>query len=558
MKSIKILLFLSLTFSLNLFSQNIGENDSIKLKLFYEKHNIKTIKDFENYEKLQELINVWDDCQILLLSEPNLNSIFKPTVDELEFNINGLAPNDFSLSKRKEEIQKKISAKNDYLSQSYILEKEGKYQVAIDLLLKKEELNDDDYAQIGKCYFYLKNYKNAIENYSKAIDINPNKSVYYNNMALVLKYYNTIGSIDSQLHNINKAISLEPNNASYYITRANIETDMKGLKWNEENMMTIRKISLTAYKSDFNDFSKAIELEPNNLEFRKNRISLYKKLWNEDVYNNDPNMIFDIREFIIEDYIKIIEITKDDIQTLPQRQKLADLYYDLRYKNSPTDYNGKKLYNLNYANFSLSEFKKIYSIDKNENYNNDYIISDLFQNTNQHNEAIQYFSNNIRQENNENKKNNLILSLGKYYIWLSENNIDKNANQSKAFIEFDNIFTKLDNKIKNTPNSLELLAERIKYTRDIAQLKYFEKSSNYLDKIIKIYDTDNSKCQTLSFAFYSMIKQDKSKNMNCFNEAKKLIEIMAEGERAEQVVTMLTGKKKEDFIEYYKKNRNLK
>ncbi|GHT18032.1 hypothetical protein FACS189429_3540 [Bacteroidia bacterium] len=129
-------------------------------------------------------------------------------------------------------------------------------------------------------YFYKANdfyekgdFKSAIENYSKAIEINPNDAEAYYNRGLA-KY--ALGDSQAAIDDYSKAIEINPNYADAYCNRGSAKDD------------------LGDYQAAIDDYTKAIEINPNFAE----------------AYCNRGNIKYALGDFqaAIDDYTKVIEI----------------------------------------------------------------------------------------------------------------------------------------------------------------------------------------------------------------------------------------------------------
>ncbi len=109
--------------------------------------------------------------------------------------------------------------------------------------------------------YSAKNYKEAIELYSKAIEIETDNADYYDSRNIV--YYN-MKKYKEALADNNRAIELEPDNAYYY--------DSRGITYQ----------SMKKYEEALNDKNKAIELEPDNAEYYHSRGLTYYRINNYD------------------------------------------------------------------------------------------------------------------------------------------------------------------------------------------------------------------------------------------------------------------------------------
>ena len=152
-------------------------------------------------------------------------------------------------------------------------------------------INKSTTNSLGTQYYYdgldkynLKDYKGAIVDFTKAIQINPNKSYYYFYRGISkknLKDYN--GAISDHT----RAIELDPNDASAYNTRG------------------YAKYNLKDYNGAIADYTKAIELDPNDAMAYFNRGNSKEKL-------GDLNGA-------ISDFTKAIELKPNDARAYINR-----------------------------------------------------------------------------------------------------------------------------------------------------------------------------------------------------------------------------------------------
>lgn len=101
------------------------------------------------------------------------------------------------------------------------------------------------------------NYEQAIEDFTKSIELNPNDEVALNNRGNV---YLSIGELDQAINDYDRAISLRPESCMAWMNRGNAYLYKKELDRAVE------------------DYSKAIELDPNEDAVWKNRASAYISL----------------------------------------------------------------------------------------------------------------------------------------------------------------------------------------------------------------------------------------------------------------------------------------
>ena len=152
----------------------------------------------------------------------------------------------------------------------------GAYDRAIEDYSQAIELNPnyvEAYGNRGVVYRSQGAYDRAIEDYSQAIELNPNGAVAYYNRGVA---YGIKGDIDRAIEDCSQAIALRPDYDEAYSNRGNAY-HMKG-----------------AYDRAIEDYSQAIELNPNSAVAYYNRGVVYRS---QDAYDR-----------AIEDYTKVIEL----------------------------------------------------------------------------------------------------------------------------------------------------------------------------------------------------------------------------------------------------------
>ena len=161
------------------------------------------------------------------------------------------------------------------------------HEKAIEDYNKAIELNPKyamAYNNRGNAYREIKQHERAIEEYNKAIELNPNLAMAYNNRGVA---YCEIKQHERAIEEYNKAIELNPNLAMAYNNR--------GIAYRE----------IKQHEKAIEDYNKAIELNP-------------KYAW---AYNNRGNAYCEIKqhERAIEDYNKAIELSPNLAQPYANR-----------------------------------------------------------------------------------------------------------------------------------------------------------------------------------------------------------------------------------------------
>jgi len=145
------------------------------------------------------------------------------------------------------------------INQVKSLLKLGRIQQSITILLKicdVDSLNLDANFMLANAFFECKEYHKSIEYYIQASKISDNSALILNNLALSL---NKINLINECLENFDKAISLEPNNFQFYYNKAFVC---------EEHYFFIDALNL---------YKKAIEINPKSIDSLINLGNIYLK-----------------------------------------------------------------------------------------------------------------------------------------------------------------------------------------------------------------------------------------------------------------------------------------
>jgi tetratricopeptide (TPR) repeat protein len=138
------------------------------------------------------------------------------------------------------------------------------YSKAIELDLKFA----DAYNNRGNAYDELKQYKRAIEDYNKAIELNPTYAMAYYNRG---NAYGKLKQHEKAIEDYSKAIELDLKYADAYNNRGNAYGKLK------------------QHEKAIEDYSKAIELNPNDADAYNNRGTAYGELQHQEEAIGDYN-----------------------------------------------------------------------------------------------------------------------------------------------------------------------------------------------------------------------------------------------------------------------------
>ena len=177
--------------------------------------------------------------------------------------LNGFGPIEKKSNIFAKDVQQKQDAK-DYFKQGQDAAKNGNYKQAIELFTKAIELEPEEvdyYNARGWSYYKLKDYKNATYDFTRAIELkrfDNDAEAYYG-----LKDYN------QALYDLNKAIDLKSN----YVEAYNVRGQVYYAKGDYENAIS--------------DFSYVIRHDNKNAYAYYMRGSAYRKQGKNDLANKD-------------------------------------------------------------------------------------------------------------------------------------------------------------------------------------------------------------------------------------------------------------------------------
>jgi Flp pilus assembly protein TadD/curved DNA-binding protein CbpA len=148
--------------------------------------------------------------------------------------------------------EKKLGAA-DWLQRGHLLSSSGNCTEAIDAYSRAIDLNPEfstAYNDRGDAYSYLRNFQQAVRDYDKAIAFDPNFVMPYINRA---NAYTKLGDYSQAIRDFDKAIDLNPKDALNY--------NMRGIAYDE----------IGNHLEAIKDYNKAIDLSPNFAAAYNNR-----------------------------------------------------------------------------------------------------------------------------------------------------------------------------------------------------------------------------------------------------------------------------------------------
>jgi len=131
-------------------------------------------------------------------------------------------------------------------------------------LIKTRPTNQRLYYNLGELYAQLKDNRNAVNAYDKAIYFSPYEPMYYNARGLS---YQNMKEYEKAIKDYSKAIELDPNNVEYYINRAEVYTEQSERNKANEDMAKAeelgydKKVPVHFHKSCISKIEKKFDIQ---------------------------------------------------------------------------------------------------------------------------------------------------------------------------------------------------------------------------------------------------------------------------------------------------------
>jgi protein O-mannosyl-transferase len=198
-----------------------------------------------------------------------------------------------------------------YNNRGHILQSRGDYAHALEDFTRAIEINPhyrEAYINRGMIYNGMGNYNRAVEDFGKAIEINPKYALAFNNRGAG---YMALGNSTRAIDDYNMALNIDPDYADAHYNRAIFyQSEGKFIQAIEDYDMAIKSgfdnkaevfcnrgaahDSLGEEMKALEDYGKAIELNPGYAKPYLNRGIAYGKLGNNKQAINDFSMVINI------------------------------------------------------------------------------------------------------------------------------------------------------------------------------------------------------------------------------------------------------------------------
>ncbi|MBS9390515.1 MAG: tetratricopeptide repeat protein [Dolichospermum sp. WA123] len=247
------------------------------------------------------------------------------------------------------------------------------------------------YLERGLAHYFLKDYKQAIADYTQAIKIDPKDAIYYNSRGIA---YVELKEYKQAINDYTQAIQLDPKDAIYYSLRGGVysilkdykqaisdltETirrdpknapyTMQGLRYSEfkdnkgllSGYTTIMSttyadrggayVTLKEYKLAINDYTQAIQLNPQNAEYYAIRGGIYSflKEYKQAIDDYTQAIKIDHKKAIYYDFRGLAYLQLKDY-----KQAIADYTQAIQLDPKNATYYGGR----GFAYFQLKDYKQ--------------------------------------------------------------------------------------------------------------------------------------------------------------------------------------------------------
>lgn len=247
------------------------------------------------------------------LSNNPINRASMPKgVDDKE---NSFAPpeavnSDVDIKKLTEEIEKNPNNPYCYFERGEAYKSLNEYEEAIEDFSRAIELYNKDYTffwEKGACLHFLSKYDEAIEFYTKAIELEPNNAQIFNDRGLA---FDDKEDYVSAIENFKTAIKLDPQDSIFYFNLSG------AFRYNKEYEMALYYVN------------RAIEMSPEYVDFYCLKGKIYESAY---FYRYAINNITDAIELDDKYYdtydlrAKLYYFIGDDDKAIADRKKLIEL-----------------------------------------------------------------------------------------------------------------------------------------------------------------------------------------------------------------------------------------
>ncbi|MFZ3122344.1 MAG: tetratricopeptide repeat protein [Thermodesulfovibrionales bacterium] len=178
-------------------------------------------------------------------------------------------------------------------------------------------LSATDWFEKGVKFYESGNYKEALNAYNKAIQLDPQDAITFSYRGLA---YDNLGNLQQAFNDYNKAIQLDPKDASAYIFRGGAQAELenyqqaindysKAIQLNPKDAIAyslrgLAQAGLKNYQQAINDYSKAIQLDPNNDRAYYYRGLAYYELKNKQKAIEDFKIAAKLGSYEAKDYLR--------------------------------------------------------------------------------------------------------------------------------------------------------------------------------------------------------------------------------------------------------------
>jgi tetratricopeptide (TPR) repeat protein/S1-C subfamily serine protease len=236
-----------------------------------------------------------------------------------------------------------------------------------DILISYTTIMSITYSERGNAYMQLKDYKQAINDYTQAIQLNPKNADYY---AIRGGIYFLLEEYKQGIDDLTQAIQLDHKKATYYSMRGNTYVLLKDYKqaindYSQAIQLDTKNASyyanrgntyvlLKEYKQAINDYSQAIQLDPKNANYYASRGDAYLQLKEYKQAINDYTQAIKLKsDFTAAYYVRGLAYS----ELKDYKQAIYDLTQAIKLDPKNADY----AYNRGFLNYKFKDYQQAIS-----------------------------------------------------------------------------------------------------------------------------------------------------------------------------------------------------
>lgn len=378
----------------------------------------------------------------------------------------------------------------------------GNYNEAIDSFTKAIQLNPNSFkAFFNRAFTYDKIglYNKAINDYTSTVNIKPNHSFCYYNRGIT---YNKLGCYEQSIFDFSRAIEIEPNKPEFYFNRACLYKNAKQYQNAINDYTIVIKLfpklytpvynrgvcyeKLKIYQSSIKDFEKCIDISKNNIHPYYHLATIYKILKKYELSIKYLKLLIDIKS----DYSPAYHDIGVILIQLEENEKAIQYFnksIEIDNKKSIYYHNRGWAYRKINPQNAINDMTMAINLDKN-NPRFYFNRASIYKNEKMYDKAIEDYSVVILKFDNKNydsyinrglcfyQINNFYDAINDYTkaIELKNDDVDSLWLRADLYMKINKYFLAiedLNNIIKKEPNNENAYIKRAKCYENIKNIK---------------------------------------------------------------------------------------